>query len=54
MEVHRVLGGGLLESVYKEALEMEFRNHNILYEREKEFIINIKNTNYQKDFMQTL
>ena len=39
MEVHKVLGGGLLEAVYKEALEIEFKNHGIPYEREKEFKI---------------
>ena len=37
MEVHRLLGPGLLEIVYKDALEIEFKNHNIQYEREKEF-----------------
>ncbi|NOX64475.1 MAG: GxxExxY protein [Chlorobi bacterium] len=37
MEVHRLLGKGLLEIVYKDALEYEFRKRNILYEREKEF-----------------
>ena len=39
MEVHNELGGGLLEVVYKEALEIEFRNNNIPFEREKEFVI---------------
>ena len=29
MEVHRILGPGLLEIVYKDALEIEFKNHNI-------------------------
>ena len=42
MEVHRLLGCGLLEIVYKDALEIEFRNHNIPYEREKEFSIEYK------------
>ena len=42
MEVHNVLGGGLLESVYKEALEIEFTNHKIPFRREKEFIIDYK------------
>ncbi len=37
MEVHRLLGPGLLEIVYKDALEIEFKNHNIKYQREKEF-----------------
>jgi GxxExxY protein len=29
MEVHRILGGGLLEAVYKEALEFEFNFHKM-------------------------
>ena len=39
MEVHRILGPGLLEVVYKDALEIEFKNHNINFLREKEFTI---------------
>lgn len=42
MEVHRILGPGLLEIVYKDALEMEFKNNNIPFEREKEFSIEYK------------
>lgn len=42
MEVHRLLGPGLLEIVYKDALEIEFRNHNIPYVREKEYTIEYK------------
>jgi len=37
MEVHRNLGPGLLEVVYKDALEIEFKANNIPFEREKEF-----------------
>jgi len=50
MEVHRILGSGLLEAVYKEALEIEFTNHNIPFEREKEFIIEYKGHNLKKRF----
>jgi GxxExxY protein len=50
MEVHRILGGGLLEAVYKEALEIEFDFHNILYEREKEFIIEYREHQLKKKF----
>ncbi|SHG00398.1 GxxExxY protein [Flavobacterium fluvii] len=50
MEVHRVLGGGLLEAVYKEALEIEFNLHNIPYEREKEFTIDYKGHQLKKKF----
>jgi GxxExxY protein len=42
MEVHRLLGPGLLEIIYKDALEIEFKNHNIPYQREKEFSIEYK------------
>jgi len=42
MEVHRLLGPGLLEIVYKDALEVEFKNHRIPYQREKEFSIEYK------------
>ncbi|TRX22844.1 GxxExxY protein [Flavobacterium franklandianum] len=42
MEVHRILGPGLLEVVYKDALEIEFKNKNIPFEREKEFSIEYK------------
>jgi GxxExxY protein len=32
----------LLEIIYKDALEIEFKNHNIPYQREKEFSIEYK------------
>lgn len=50
MEVHKVLGGGLLEAVYKEALEIEFKNNGIPFEREKEFKIYYKETLLKKKF----
>jgi GxxExxY protein len=37
MEVHNYLGSGFLESVYKEALEIEFIKANIPFEREKRY-----------------
>lgn len=42
MEVHKNLGSGFLEIVYKDALEYEFINAEIPYEREKEYIVNYK------------
>jgi len=42
MEVHNNLGPGLLEIVYKDALEIEFRENNIPFEREKEYSIEYK------------
>ncbi|UPZ17567.1 GxxExxY protein [Flavobacterium humidisoli] len=44
MEVHRNLGPGLLEVVYKDALELEFKENNIFFEREKEYSIEYKGT----------
>ena len=42
MEVHRNLGPSLLEVIYKDALEIEFKENNIPFEREKEFLIEYK------------
>ena len=36
IEVHRILGPGLLESIYEEALCTELSLRNIFYERQKE------------------
>jgi GxxExxY protein len=44
IEIHKLLGAGFLEIVYKDAYEYEFRNKPILYEREKEYQINYKYT----------
>lgn len=35
MEIHKTLGMGLKEINYKDAMEIEFSEHNIPYEREK-------------------
>lgn len=42
MEVHRNLGHGFSEIVYKDALEYEFKREKILFNREKEFKVNYK------------
>ena len=42
MEVHRELGRGLLEVVYKDALEYEFKINRIPYEREKGYEVQYK------------
>lgn len=42
MEVHRNLGSGLLEIIYKDAIEIELKEKNIFFEREKEFTIEYK------------
>jgi GxxExxY protein len=42
MEVHNNLGAGLLEIVYKDALEYEFTIAGIDYERERMYEVNYK------------
>lgn len=43
MEIHRLLGKGFLEIVYKDAFEYELKNQGIMYEREKEYTVTYKN-----------
>lgn len=43
MEVHNYLGHGFLEIVYKDALEIEFKENLIKYEREKSLQLNTSN-----------
>jgi len=42
MTVHRILGHGFLEIVYKDAIQLELANSNIDYQREKECCIKYK------------
>lgn len=42
MEVHKRLGKGFLEIVYKDAIEYECKSRKYEYEREKEFAIEYK------------
>lgn len=42
MEVHRELGMGFKEIVYKDALEIEFQDRKIQHQREKMFKIEYK------------
>ena len=55
MEVHRILGRGLLEIVYKDAIEYEFNRQNIPYEREKKYGVEYKDVilphNFFADFV---
>lgn len=44
MEVHKILGKGFLEIVYKDALELEFQWANVPYYREKLYNIEYKGT----------
>jgi GxxExxY protein len=42
IEIHKILGAGFLEIVYKDAFEHEFMSNQIFFEREKEFKISYK------------
>lgn len=49
-EVHNTLRFGFLEIVYKDALEYEFKKNDILYAREKEYIVHYKDTVLRHQF----
>ena len=49
-EVHNELGNGFLEPGYQEALELEFKNQNIPYEREKFLPIVYKGQRLSKEY----
>ncbi|HEY8660334.1 MAG TPA: GxxExxY protein [Hanamia sp.] len=55
MEIHQTLGMGLKEINYKDAMEIEFIEHNIPYEREKRFTVKYKEkilrNPYSADFL---
>jgi len=55
IEVHNELGPGFLEAVYQEALEIELKNQDIPYCREKELRLLYKgiklNKSYYADFV---
>ena len=44
IEIHKILGAGFLEIVYKDAFEYESRKLNFAYEREKENLVRYKET----------
>lgn len=55
MEVHRILGKGFKEVVYKDAIELELKWKGIYYKREKNYTIDYKGNilphNYNADFV---
>ena len=55
MRVHATLGCGFDEKVYQEALEIEFRNSEIPFEREKRFLVkyngHLLSRDYYVDFL---
>lgn len=50
LEVHKELGCGFLEKVYQDALEIEFRNVGIPYEREKQIKVQYKGETLMHDY----
>ncbi len=50
IEVHKSLGAGFLEIVYKDALELEFRQKKVFFEREKEYPVEYKGTTLPHSF----
>ena len=50
MEVHKKLGSGFLESVYAEALELEFKRAEIPYDREKKLPVFYEELQLKKYF----
>lgn len=49
-EVHKNLGKGFSEIVYKDAIEYEFLKQNIPFQREKEFSVKYKDTTLKHKF----
>ncbi|MEJ7609587.1 MAG: GxxExxY protein [Ferruginibacter sp.] len=55
MGIHRVLGMGLKEINYKDAMEIDFIENRIPFEREKRYVVKYKNAilrnSYNADFI---
>ena len=51
MEVHRELGSGFLEAIYQEALEIEFQNKQIPFDRESRLYVYYKGIQLNKEYM---
>ncbi|MCF8373103.1 MAG: GxxExxY protein [Bacteroidales bacterium] len=49
-DVHNILGPGFLEIVYKDALEYEFQQAGIPFEREKQYDVNYKGIMLRHNF----
>lgn len=50
MKVHRSLGAGFLEAVYEEALEKEFRNQKIPFERQVKLDVYYEDVKLKKQY----
>lgn len=49
-EVHRVLGTGFLEIFYKDALEIEFNERHILFQREAPCLVEYKGRRLRQEY----
>ena len=50
MEVHKILGPGFSESIYQEALAIEFERQGIPFEKEKAIIVKYKDIDLHNTF----
>ena len=50
-EVHRVLGGGLLEELYQESLEIELSLRGLPFVAKRELVVHYKNFQLQKRYI---
>jgi len=50
MEVHSVLGGGMLEAIYQGALAIELTNKGIPFKKEKELSVTYKGVQLEKKY----
>ena len=53
-EVHNTLGGGLLEEIYQESLEIEFNLRSIPYRSKKELNVYYKDKELKKKYIPDL
>ncbi len=51
IEVHRELGNGFLEAVYQEAVEVEFKERSIPFEKQVPLKISYKGRRLQKEYI---
>ena len=50
IEVHKVLGPGMLESTYEECLKFELEKMGLKVEQQKEFLLNYKGLSIEKAY----
>ena len=53
-EVHNVIGGGLLEEIYQQSLEIELEMRNIPFRRKEELLVDYKGRLLEKRYIPDL